>query len=133
MPDKKEVARSPYSIFYHNHSDNILELSWLESTSNMTDEDFQNENLQYAKLAENIKINYLLIDVRKFGHQFSDNLAEWRKAKIVPKYNNAGVEKMAFLHDKGFDLTNMKEMEEGKYKTRHFSQVNDVKNWFESK
>ena len=88
-----------------DENNGILTLLWLKETSNMQASDFQRVLEKFADLSLEHKISKLMVNVEKFG--FSDamgpELAKWRANTIVPKYNQAGVQKFAFVHGANFE------------------------------
>src|ERR1700682_3059728 len=36
-------------------------------------------------------------DTKEFRHQWGDGMMQWRDAQIIPRYNQAGVSKFAFI------------------------------------
>lgn len=125
----EEFERSIFSIFRYHTDINCLEFQWLEETKNMSDLDFQIENLRFANLAERLQVGALLIDVREFGHKFEMDLKKWRGDHIIPKYNRAWVKKMAFLHPESFDPSKAAEMQEGNYTVKRFNDWDSTVAW----
>jgi hypothetical protein len=68
----------------------------------MTDDDFKRWRERHTALGEVHRPAFTLIDVSKFRHQFGADLAVWREEHIIPRYNAAGVRKLAFLLLKEF-------------------------------
>ncbi|MEM7125710.1 MAG: STAS/SEC14 domain-containing protein [Chloroflexota bacterium] len=128
-----ELSQDKFSLISVDEETDVLILTWTPATSNMTDEDFKAVNLAYANFAEEHKTQKLLIDVRQFGHQFGPELGGWRMEHIIPKYHNAGVQKMAFLHGPDFDESAPGMPTEGEnFVTRHFASQEHANAWLEA-
>jgi hypothetical protein len=130
-----ELNRDEYGVIRHHPEDGILELEWLEASSEMTDEDFKRSMLRYAELAGAHSTPYLLVDVTKFRHAMGEGLGAWRDEHVIPAYNAAPVEKFAFLLPPGAPGT----VEEGnapakeppgEFPTGYFTEHPRILEWF---
>ncbi len=97
-----EVARNAWGIVNHHQQQGVLELRWLPSTSDMTDDDFKVTLELFAEQAERTGAPFLLIDATDFVHQFGEGVMEWRNQQIIPRYNASGTRKFAFHVPEGF-------------------------------
>lgn len=77
--------------------DEFLSLVWKDYTSNLTDEDFKTEAKKFIRAVETERSKRILVDMRKFEYQLSDELVEWRRENIISVYNKLGVKKFAFI------------------------------------
>jgi hypothetical protein len=91
-----EMARNAWGIVNHHQQQGVLELRWLPSTSDMTDDDFKVTLELFAEQAERTGAPFLLVDATDFGHQFGEGVMEWRNQQIIPRYNASGTRKFAF-------------------------------------
>jgi hypothetical protein len=82
-------------IFYDEW--NSLELRWLPSTADASDADVQVTMEAFADEAVNRRPRTLIVDTTQFRHSWGDGMMEWRDAEIIPRYNQAGVTKFAFI------------------------------------
>jgi hypothetical protein len=130
-----ELDRDEYGVIRHHPEDGILELEWLESSADMTDDDFKRSMQRYAELAVEHSPPHLLVDVRNFRHSMGEGVGAWRDEHIIPAYNNAGVEKFAFLFPPGASGT----VEEGhspakeppgEFPTGYFTDRGRIVEWF---
>ena len=96
-----EVARNPWGVVLKHERWRTLELAWLASTSDMSDEGFRETLALLAAEGEREKPTYMIIDATEFRHEVSDGVLEWRDREIIPRYNAAGVKKFAFLWPEG--------------------------------
>ena len=85
-----------YSIIYHK-PERLVRLKWLAGTAGMTDEDFKETLEAFADTAIQHGAKRLLIDVLEFKHRPSAEVQKWRDEVTVPKYNKAGVKKIAWV------------------------------------
>src|SRR6516225_7747240 len=81
-------------IFYPDW--NTLELKWLPTTREATEEDASSMEV-FASEAVNRRPNTLIVDTTEFFHRFGEGFEGWRAANIIPKYNASGVTKLAFV------------------------------------
>jgi hypothetical protein len=91
------VAEDRWSqmVFYDEW--NSLELRWLPATANATDTDLKGTMEIFAQEAVKRRPHTLIVDTTEFHHVWADGMTQWRDAKIVPRYNQAGVAKFAFI------------------------------------
>ena len=92
-----EVARNPWGVVLKHERWRTLELAWLPSTSEMSDEGFRETLELLAAEGERDKPTYMIIDATQFRHEVAEGVLEWRDREIIPRYNAAGVKKFAFL------------------------------------
>lgn len=81
-----------------------LELTWLPTSSAMSDEDWMTGLMMLASEADSADVSGILIDATAFRHTFEDREAamSWRDARVIPRYNRAGVQRFAFLMPEGY-------------------------------
>jgi hypothetical protein len=96
-----EVARNQWGVVLHHEQWRTLELDWLPSTSEMSDDGFKETLALLAAEGERIKPGCMIIDATEFHHELGDGALEWRDREIIPRYNAAGVRKFAFLWPEG--------------------------------
>jgi hypothetical protein len=99
--DSVEVARNQWGVILSHERWRTLELSWLRSTSEMSDEGFKETLDLFAAEGERAKPTYMIIDATEFDHKLGDGVLAWRDEEIIPRYNAAGVKKFAFLWPEG--------------------------------
>jgi hypothetical protein len=97
-----EVARNGWGIVSHHQQQEILELRWLPSTTEMTDDDFKTTLELFAEHAERAGPPLLLIDATEFRHRFGEGVMAWRDRQIIPRYNASGTRRFAFHVPEGF-------------------------------
>ena len=85
-----------YSISYYK-PERLVRLTWLAGTAGMTDQDFKEALEAFAESILQHCAQRLIIDVREFKHRPSAEILAWRDAVTVPKYNKAGVKKIAWV------------------------------------
>ena len=96
-----EVARNEWGIILNHEQWRTLELSWLPSTREMSDDGFKETLSLFAGEGERLEPTYMVIDATEFHHEFADGVMEWRDEQIIPRYNAAGVKKFVFLVPEG--------------------------------
>jgi hypothetical protein len=100
-----QLAQNQWGVILNHGRWRTLELSWLPSTSEMSDEGFKETLELFAAQGEQAKPTYMIIDATEFQHELGDGVMEWREREIIPRYNAAGVKKFAFLWPEGMPGT----------------------------
>jgi hypothetical protein len=96
-----EVARNHWGVVLNYEQWRTLELGWLPSTNEMSDDGFKETLELFAAEGERTKPSYMIIDATNFHHELGEGVLQWRDREIIPRYNAAGVEKFAFLWPEG--------------------------------
>jgi hypothetical protein len=63
----------------------------------MSDDGFRKTLQIMADQGLKVRPQFMIIDATEFFHAFGEGTLAWRDEHIVPLYNDAGVEKFAFL------------------------------------
>jgi hypothetical protein len=96
MPEEV-VAKDQWGrVVFYDEWDS-LELTWLPSTAGATDADLKTTMEVFAKEAVTRHPRTLIVDTTEFRHAWGDGMMQWRDAEIIPRYNEAGVAKFAFI------------------------------------
>jgi len=120
-------SRQMYSISYHK-AERLVRLTWLEGTAGMTDQDFKETLEAFAESALQHRAQRLIIDVREFKHRPSAEILAWRDEVTVPKYNQAGVTKVAWVWP-GITPSNKPTSDKDKFENRYFSTEAEALAW----
>lgn len=95
--EPQEVAANEWGTIIYHPEWKTLELKWDQKTKSMSDGGFR-ETLQIlADQGLRVRPRFMIIDATQFSHTVSEGTLAWRDENIVPLYNEAGVEKFAFL------------------------------------
>ena len=98
MPhEPRELAATEWGTITHYPQWNTLELRWDEHTRSMSDDGFKEMLTIMAEQGLMVRPEYMIIDATQFFHELGEGTLAWRDEHIVPLYNQAGVEKFAFL------------------------------------
>jgi hypothetical protein len=119
------LSERVYSINYFK-TESIVELTWLPGTQGMTDQDFKEGLNVFAEAALQHRAKNLIIDMRQFMGRPSAEVGAWRDDVIVPKYEKAGVKKIAWI------WPGMSADEAGTgaaYQQRYFAARDEAINW----
>jgi hypothetical protein len=128
-----QLYRGEFGTINHDQEPGVLELEWFESTASMTDDDVKLWLERYTQFGEQYRPAFMLIDARRFRHRFGAELASWREKHIIPRYNAAGVRKLAFLLPKEFVPGTEPAPESGAtFSTGYFDTPEKVSEWFGS-
>ena len=96
------VSKDQWGQLIYYDEWNSLELKWLGTTADATDADLKTTMQAFAREAVERHPRTLIVDTNEFGHAWGDGFMQWRDAEIVPRYNQAGVAKFAFIAGAGF-------------------------------
>lgn len=105
----------------------VAVLKWLDGTSEINYPQFKGSMLKFSGFALQNKARAVLIDSRAFAGQKAfpsmEEMYAWRSREVSPVYNEAGVEKFAFLFGTGFPIppSNGEKGENENYPTRYFT------------
>ena len=98
MPQEpQEVAANEWGTVTHHPQWQTLELKWDASTRSMTDDGFKQTLQILADQGLKVRPRFMIIDATEFFHRPGGGTLAWRDEHIVPLYNDAGIEKFAFL------------------------------------
>ncbi len=98
MPQEpRELAANEWGAIIYHPQWNTLELKWGQQTRSMTDDGFKQTLQLMADHGLQVRPKYMIIDATQFFHEFGEGTLAWRDEHIVPLYNDAGVQKFAFL------------------------------------
>ncbi|MDQ6790191.1 MAG: hypothetical protein M3256_04405 [Actinomycetota bacterium] len=92
-----ELARNEWGVILQHEQWQTLELKWLPTTQDMTDDGFKVSLELLAGAGERVRPRFMLIDATDFHHQFGEGVMAWRDEHIIPRYNATGVNRFAFL------------------------------------
>ncbi len=95
--EPQELAANEWGTITHYPAWNTLELKWSEKTRSMSDDGFRQTLQILADQGLKVRPRFMIIDATEFYHSVGEGVLAWRDEHIVPLYNQAGVEKFAFL------------------------------------
>ena len=115
-----------YSIRYQKPG-RFVALTWLAGTAEMTDQDFKETLEVFAEGALQHHAERLMIDMTEFRGRPGAAVLTWRDEVIVPKYNRAGVKKIAWVWpgEAGASATG----DSTQYTNRYFSSEDEALTW----
>ena len=98
-----EIFRHTFCAFDLDEQASLFSFNWTEKSAGMTDEDYKQALREYAGLILKHRARRGLVDLRKFRYHLADadGLASWWANEIVPLYNQAGLERFAFVLPEG--------------------------------
>jgi hypothetical protein len=95
--EPQELAASEWGTITYHPQWHTLELKWSPETRSMGDDGFKKTLQLLADQGLQVRPRYMIIDATEFFHTVGEGTLAWRDEHIVPLYNQAGVEKFAFL------------------------------------
>jgi hypothetical protein len=98
-----EVCRSPFYVFDLDEHASRMSFVWTEQSVAMTVDDYKDAIRAYARLVLKHRTRRVLVDLRSFRYRVEDPdaVGAWWADEIVPLYNQAGLEKLAFVLPEG--------------------------------
>jgi hypothetical protein len=94
-----EICESPFYVFDFDQHASLISFIRTEKSAAMTVDDYKNAIRKYARLVLEHRVRRGLVDLRKFRYRVEeqDAGASWWADEIVPLYNQAGLERFAFV------------------------------------
>lgn len=92
-----EIDRNAWGVILNHEGWRTVELKWLPTTREMTDDGFKATLDLLAAAGERVNPRFMIIDATEFQHEFGEGVMAWRDENIIPRYGAAGVTKFAFL------------------------------------
>jgi hypothetical protein len=91
------VASGQWATITYYPDWKTLELRWGEQSRAMSDDGFKVTLQMLADQGLRLRPSFMIIDAVDFFHEIGEGAMSWRDEHIVPLYNQAGVQKFAFL------------------------------------
>jgi hypothetical protein len=95
--EQQIVAQDKWSNVIFWPEWNSLELKWLPTTKDATEDDVKSSMVKFAAEGEARRPLTMIVDALDFRHQWGDGMMDWRNREIIPRYNSAGVRRFAFI------------------------------------
>ena len=89
-------SHAQYAVSFYK-PEGFVELTWLRGTEQMDDQDFKAALEVFAEAALQHRPPRLIIDMREFRGQPSSKVLAFRDEVTVPKYEKAGIRKLAWV------------------------------------
>lgn len=118
-----------------DHEDlDLLETRWLDSTADLTTEEFNDWLALFADHLERLHRSRVLVDATAFRMDPTRVDTEWRDTHIIPRYERIGVRKFAFHMPAGMPAVGGAPQPEGPatFPTGYFSSRVDALRWLTS-
>jgi hypothetical protein len=93
-----EISRRPFYVFDLDAHASLMSFVWTEQSAAMTVDDYKDAIRAYARLVLEHRARRALVNLRNFRFRAEDaDVGTWWADEIVPLYNQAGLEKFAFV------------------------------------
>jgi hypothetical protein len=115
----------------------IMEAHWLDQAS-LQGKDFMDYLERWCQFIEVHQPNGFLVDSRRGHVLMTPDIQEWHDHNIVPRYINAGVEKIAFILPKdifeaaSLEQTFSEDEAKSKLETQFFEDIEEARVWLYS-
>ena len=112
------------------HAD-LIEIRWYDTTSRLGAAEFQDWLTRFAGSVEEAGRTAILTDSTAFRMDIGNMSGDWRDANIIPRYNQAGVMKFAFVMPQGMPAVGAPPTHEGPatYLTAYFDSRQAALAW----
>jgi len=97
----QQVASNEWGVIRYYADRKALELTWAGTTRSMGDAGFRETLQLLADQGLTFRPSSMIVDATEFFHELAEGTLVWRDEHIVPLYNQAGVQKFAFLVTEG--------------------------------
>src|SRR6516225_1531068 len=95
--EPRQTAANEWGTVTYYPEWKTLELKWGQKTRSMTDDGFKKTLKILADEGIRVRPSYMIVDMTEFFHEVGEGTLAWRDEHIIPLYNEAGVQKFAFL------------------------------------
>ena len=95
--EPQQVAANEWGTLTYYPEWKTLELKWGQKTRSMTDDGFKKTVKILADEGVRLRPSFMIVDMTEFFHELGEGTLAWRDEHIVPLYNEAGIQKFAFL------------------------------------
>jgi hypothetical protein len=112
-------------------TDGVLEIRWVDASAGMTSNDFKQWLTQFATDIARLGRKLALVDAVQFRMPPDNMDGAWRDANIIPRYNEAGVLRFAFVMPSKMPLIDTPPAPEGPaaFPTAYFGTRADAFAW----
>lgn len=112
--------------------DNCVEIRWYDTTKDMDGDDLNQFLTHFATVIEGSQCTNALIDSMQFNMDLSKIRKGWRDEHVIPRYNAAGIVKLAFIVRSDMPALGTPPAKEGPaaFPTGYFDSRPDALNWF---
>jgi hypothetical protein len=127
-----KVAENAYYVM--TVTDGVLDFGWLPTTETIDMDAFKDALRVYSDKAVEHSIRACRVDLRNFRGRPTAEIEPWRRRDIIPKYNQAGVTRFAYLMLPDADLPAMSaggddNVAGEQFDTRFFNSEQDCMAW----
>lgn len=129
-----EVYNSKYLHLAFFAEQELIEMTWLPSTDQMTEEEYKQEFLNYLDIILKVRPKKIIPDTTDMLFPIAPERQDWTNHVIFPPSLEMGLNKVAFVVSKGIisQLSieqTMEEHEGVKFMTRYFENKKEAKEW----
>jgi hypothetical protein len=97
VAQQQPIASNEWATITYHTELKAMELKWEQATRSMSDEGFRQTLQLLADGGLELRPAYMIIDATEFFHHVTPGTFAWRDEHIIPRYNQAGIRKFAFL------------------------------------
>ena len=135
----KTIYESRFYDFALDDETSALVFRWKPETRALTDNDFKEALSNFAGYGFEYAVPNMVIDLRHFapaaGTPSAEAMGPWRADVVVPRYNKAGIRRLAYLRDAdggGPPVGGPMRHEGEEFETAVFDSEGDMIDWLKS-
>jgi hypothetical protein len=127
----EQVHEDRFGEVFDRPAADLIELRWFDTTAEMSAHEFQSWLAKFAECVERCGRSRVLVDSTTFRMSPDKMDGPWRDAKIIPRYNAAGVGRFAFHMPEGMPMIGTPPAIEapGLFPTGYFSRRQHALEW----
>ncbi|MBJ7600859.1 MAG: hypothetical protein DLM67_13000 [Candidatus Nephthysia bennettiae] len=127
----QQVYEDRWGEVFDRPSEELVELRWFDSTTDMSSADSQSWLATFAGCVEKCGRSRVLVDSTAFRMSPANMDGSWRDANIIPRYNAAGVARFAFHMPEEMPMIGAPPAPEGpgRFPTGYFGRRQDALVW----
>lgn len=127
-----ELYAGPFVTIHHDADAGLVALEWTAMSAQMAPADFKQALERFVEHIEERGARRLLVDVRAFHFEVTPDLTIWRDERISRRYNDAGVDRLAYVVREGFPVPRYDGKPLSKqelFRTRFFTSMAEARRW----
>ena len=113
MADSRVLHEDEWGEILDRPDQDILEIRWYDSTADLDGQEFNRFLAVFADFVLDKRRPRILVDATAFKMDPARMDLDWRNVNIIPKYNQAGVERFAFHVPAGMPAIGLPPVPEG--------------------
>lgn len=130
------IYKDQFNTLVYDKESALTHHTWLESSEDMTDEEFKKVVEIWQKTVLDNQVKFHLLDTRNFRFMVNPDIQDWMAVKMVAPCVEAGLQKMATILPDGdifaqasTEQSMDENKEQGGLESNIFTNIEDAKEW----